>query len=328
MASFRCVSSLLACFAALLASSFAAPAPAATVTGLYDAAQRVQNSQQDAAFLEALKTVVVRVSGQRDAVERLGGRLGNPRSYVQRFGMAAHDVLEVGFDSVSIDRLLTGAGLPIWGHERPAVLVLLSIEDVDGSTRWLGDDLPTLEREIVANTAAQRGLPLKWPVMDEQDRAAASAGSAAALMQAATRYGANATLLGRAADGTTRWTLVYGEGEAQGRGGLEDGVHLAADTFAHVFAVSGSSLDTVIVEVSGIADLHAYANTLNYLEGMTLVRGVSLEQVSGETLRFRLAVRGDAATLQRAIALEDRLVPTQGAGQASGGGRLAFRYQR
>ncbi len=53
-------------------------------------------------------------------------------------------------------------------------------------------------------------------------------------------------------------------------------------------------------------DLNAYASTLNYLEGMTLVRGVAVEQIAGDTLRFRLAVRGDATTLRRAIALDNQ----------------------
>jgi hypothetical protein len=60
---------------------------------------------------------------------------------------------------------------------------------------------------------------------------------------------------------------------------------------------------------------------------MTLVRGVELEQVAGEKMRFRLAVRGDAATLRRAIALDRRLMPTDLADGAAAADRLAFRYQ-
>ena len=161
--------------------------------------------------------------------------------------------------------------------------------------------------------------------MDAQERTEASSESPG-LMQAAARYGANAVLLGRARGGIVQWTLLSNEGAAQASGGLDDGVHLAADTFARVFAASGSSLGSVIVEVAGISDLNAYAATLNYLEGMTLVRSVALEQVAGEKMRFRLAVRGDAATLRRAIALDHRLVPTDAADGAAAD-RLAFRYQ-
>lgn len=326
MASFRCIPLLLAC---LFAPWLVPAASAATVSGLYDAAQPVQGSQ-DAAFVQALKTVVVRVSGQRDAAARLGSALNDPRRYVQRYGMTANEVLEVGFDHLSIDRLLAEVGLPIWGHERPLVLVLLGIETVEGALHWVGADLPAPEREVIAQVAAERGLPLRWPVMDEQDRAAAASASPAALMQVAQRYGANAALLGQVREGAARWTLVTGEGGAHAAGGLEEGVHLAADTFARVFAVPASASNTVQLEVTGIDSLDAYAQTLNYLEGLTLVRALALEQVSGETMRFRVAVRGDASTLQRAIGLEDRLVPMHDAQPAPASGateRLAFRYR-
>jgi hypothetical protein len=317
----RCLSSWLALLPARLV---VASARAVTVPDLYETAQPVDGSR-DAAFVEALKTVLVRVSGQRDAATRVGD-VSDPRKYVQRFGFTADNVLEVGFDSASVDRLLSNAGLPIWGRERPATVVMFGAED-GGSWRWLASDTPTQERDAIERVARQRGLPLKWPVMDAQERAAASS-DAPGLLQTAERYGADAVLLGRSRGGVVQWTLISREGAAQASGGVDAGVHLAADTFARVFAAQASSLGSVVVEVGGISNLDAYAATLNYLEGMTLVRGVALEQVTGEKMRFRLAVRGDAATLRRAIALDHRLVPLDAADGSSGAGdRLAFRYQ-
>jgi uncharacterized protein len=323
MALFRCLAPRLALLAVVLA---APSAQAVTVTDLYETAQPVEGSR-DAAFVDALKTVLVRVSGQRDAASRVG-EVKDPRKYVQRFGFTADGVLEVGFDSSSVDQLLSNAGLPIWGRERPVTLVMLGAEGSDGVTHWLAADTPGPERDALTRAARVRGLPVKWAVMDSQERAAATAESPG-LLQAASRYGANAVLLGRARGGAVQWTLLSEDGAAQASGSLDDGVHLAADTFARVYAASGSSLGSVIVEVAGIQDLNAYAATLNYLESMTLVRGVALEQVSGEKMRFRLAVRGDAATLRRAIALDRRLVPTDATTDDAGAGadRLAFRYQ-
>ena len=87
-----------------------------------------------------------------------------------------------------------------------------------------------------------------------------------------------------------------------------------------MFATTGSALGDVTVEVSGIVDLNAYASTLNYLESMTLVRGVAVEQVAGDTLRL---------TLRRAIALDNRLAPlTEPSPEsATANARLSFRYQ-
>lgn len=314
----RCLSSALALLSAL---ALVGAAHAVTVPNLYETTQPVDSSR-DAAFVEALKTVLVRVSGQRDAAARVGD-INDPRKYVQRFGFTADNMLEVGFDSASIDHLLSNAGLPIWGRERPATVVMFGTDD----GRWLASDTPAQERDAIEKAARLRGLPLKWPVMDAQERAAASS-DAPGLLQTAERYGADAVLLGRSRGGVVQWTLLSKDGAAQATGGIEDGVHLAADTFARVFAASATSLGSVVVEVGGISNLDAYAATLNYLEGMTLVRGVALEQVSGDKMRFRLAVRGDAATLRRAIALDHRLVPIAAPdGSPDAGGRLAFRYQ-
>jgi hypothetical protein len=299
----------------------AVPAGAVTVPDLYETDQPVPNNSRDAAFVEALKTVVVRVSGQRDAPARLGAALNDPRKLVQRFGFTADNVLQVGFDSVSVDKLLQDAGLPIWGRERPATLVLLSVVEPDGYAHWIVGEQPAPQREILSRVARQRGLPLKWPAVEPQGVDASTA------LQEAERYGANAALIGRAQGGSVRWTLVSNDGSSQASGGLDEGVHLAADSFARVFAASGSSLGNVLVEVSGIGNLDAYAATLNYLESMTLVRAVALEQVAGDTMRFKLAVRGDAATLKRAIALDNRLVPQGDASVPPVGERLAFRYR-
>jgi hypothetical protein len=318
MALIRWLSLCVAC--ALAMASI--PVGAVTVADLYETDQPVPNDSRDAAFVEALKTVVVRVSGQRDAPARLGGALNDPRKFVQRFGFTADNVLQVGLDSVSVDKLLQEAGLPIWGRERPATLVLLSVVEPDGYTHWITGDQPAPQRDALTRVARQRGLPLKWPAVNPQGLDDSTA------LQEAERYGANATLIGRAQGGTVRWTLISNDGATQTSGSIEDGVHLAADSFARVFAASGSSLGNVLVEVSGIGDLDAYAATLNYLEAMTLVRAVALEQVSGDTMRFKLAVRGDAATLRRAIALDSKLVPQGDASTPPLGERLAFRYRR
>jgi hypothetical protein len=328
---FRSKHARLSALLALAALLTAFAAQAVTLRDLYETAQPVGVSRE-AAFEEALRVVVVRVSGRRDAPQRLGAELANPREYVQRFGFTEDNVLQVGFDSVSIDNLLTGAGLPIWGRERPATLVVLGLEDAAG-VRWLSSDVPAAEREAVERTAYERGLPLVWPSMDGDDRALADAGLAASQeswLDVARRYGAHAALIGRMRDGSVRWTLISNDAVEQTVGDLAEGVHLAADAFARVYAASGGSLSSVALEVAGVVDLNAYASVVNYLESITLVRSVSVEQVAGDVLRLKLAVRGDADTLERAIALDNRLLPlgSSGTNASTAGERLSFRYNR
>lgn len=304
----------------------ACSALAATLDDLYETAQPITTSQ-DAAFLDALRTVVVRVSGQRDAPARLGSALTNPRQYVQRFGVTENNVLQVGFDDVSVDRLLTQAGLPIWGRERPATMIVLSLDEAGGE--WASLDVSPMDKERIARVAHERGVPLHWGALDSQDRNTLFASQdEASLLPIARRNNANALLIGRGRRDALQWTLASVDGLSQSSGSIEEGVHFAADAFAKVFAAAGNSLTHVTVDVAGITNLDAYASTLNYLEGMTLVRNVAVQSVTGDVLRFRLAVRGDATTLQRSISLDNRLVPVQGTGALGAAEQqLSFRYQ-
>lgn len=318
----------------------AIPASAAVVSNLYQAtvpASGRGDAARNAAFATALRMVAVRASGLRDAGERLSpATVADARRYVQRFGDNPDGTLQVGFDGDSIDRILAQNDLPVWGRERPLTLVWLSIEDAAGQQSWVGPDVVLPETRVIQQVAALRGLPLVWPVMDMEDRLLAGAlgndeQEATRLAALASRYRADGILVGRArraATGelTVRWSLHFGETTNATSGSLAEGVQFAADHLSRVFAAAAGSVQDVLVDVTAIDSLQAYAETLNYLEGMTLVRSAAVDHVSGDTVRFRLQVRGDAGLLARAIGLGSRLVPEQGAA-ALAPGRLALRYQ-
>jgi hypothetical protein len=237
--------------------------------------------------------------------------------------------LQVDFDEKAVTRLLIDAGLPLWGKERPLTLICLKLEDA-GSTMWISRDSSTPERQSVEAAAANRGLPLVWPVMsgEEQSLLDSPVGSSQ-LLQLVRRYGADAILIGRAvrttADVSGRWSLQAESTTVDVTGGLSAGIDATADMFAKLYAVSGSALSEVVVEISGVQTLKAYAEMLNSLESLTVVRTVAVERVAGDTVRFRLAVRGDSQTLRRALALNRRLASDTAAGTADD--HLSFRYQ-
>jgi hypothetical protein len=302
------------------------PAAATTVSGLYEAsvsvADRGEKARNDG-FANALAVVAVRVSGARDAAARLGSNLGNARRFVQRFGYATNGQLQVGFDGDAVNRMLTDAGLAVWGRERPLTLVCLQT-----NSGWITAGSSGSERQSVEAAALRRGLPVVWPTASPDD-AVLSGGTAAQLHELAGRYGADALLVGRGV-GTdaASWSFHTGNDNATADGAPTTGVDLAADTLARFYASSGSTIGETLVYVSGIAGLKAYADTLNYLEALTQVRSVAVDQVNGDVVHFRLAVRGDPQTLKRAIALDRRLsvAQTDDAGSAPSD-HLSFRYQ-
>jgi hypothetical protein len=319
----------------------ATPALAAVVVPrLYEASvpsAGTSEAGRKAAFAAALKVVAVRSSGRRDAGERLApAALADAGRLVQRFGDNPDGTMQVGFDRASIDRLLAQNDLPVWGSERPVTLVWLMVEDANGQQNFVGSQTVMPESRVLQQVAELRGLPLAWPVMDTEDRQLVqSIGSpdqaTTRLDTLAARYRADAVLVGRArrgagAESAVRWTLHFAGTNAETAGSVAEGVHFAADQLATLFAAANGAEQSLVVDVAAVSDLKAYAETLNYLEGLTLVRSVAVEHVDGDTVRFRLQVRGDAGLLARAVRLGARLVPEQGEGIVAPD-RLALRYQ-
>ena len=221
--------------------SIAVAAHAVTVPDLYETAQPVDGSR-DAAFVEALKTVLVRVSGQRDAAAARRRELSEPRKYVQRFGFTADNVLEVGFDSV------IGRSAAVEG--RLADLGARASGDAGDARRRGGGGscplgrpptTPAREREAIderrasARTAAEVARDGSRRSAPRPERCRRFAAACCRPRRATARTPCSSVV---PAAVSVHWTLVSSDGAAQASGGLEDGVHLAADTFARVFAAS------------------------------------------------------------------------------------------
>jgi hypothetical protein len=62
-----------------------------------------------------------------------------------------------------------------------------------------------------------------------------------------------------------------------------------------------------LVSIGGIHNLDAYASAMSYLQGLTVVLNVAVEQMGADAMRLRVAVRGDANTLRRAVELKRRV---------------------
>jgi hypothetical protein len=297
------------------------PATALTRYEPYQATAPVSDrseAAQSAAFQSAMRTVLVRVTGNRSAEEdaALAPLVSNARRYVQQYRPAADGLLWVAFDGAAIERWLVQSGQPVWGRDRPATFVWLAAQTGTQSGVVISaDDTSELKGSVDA-AASLRGLPLIWPsAADLQknhiDFAAVNGGSASVLADIAHRLGGDAVLIGRANGNTAaaavRWTHLFQDRSSEYSGALE-GVNRAADLYAGLFAASGN-LQPVDIEVTGIGDLREYASIENYLESQTFISHLSVQELSGDTVRFRLATRGGADSLRRSLTLSGRLTP-------------------
>jgi uncharacterized protein len=308
---------LWACVAGL---GFATSAFSLTRAEMYQATAPVSDrseAAQTAAFQNAMRTVLIRVTGRRSADDdpNLSQLVANARRYVQQYRAAPDSQLWVAFDGPAIERWLTQNGQPLWGHERPTTLMLVAVQTgPQGGNVISTEDTSELKAAIDA-AALARGLPLVWPSGAELqkyhiDFAAVNGGSPSTLADVGKRLGSDGILIGRASGATSnagvRWTHLFQDRSSEYSGTLE-GVNRAADMYAGLFAASGS-LVPVDIEVVGVNDLRDYASLESYLESLTFISHVSVESLTGDTVRFRLATRG-GDSLQRALSLNGRLQP-------------------
>ncbi|HMD75390.1 MAG TPA: DUF2066 domain-containing protein [Steroidobacteraceae bacterium] len=325
----------LVCLAGILLHG-ATGACAAARSDLYQAMSPLLDRTEGgytAAFQTAFKTVLVRVTGLRnaDADPALAALVGEARRFVQQYHPTPDGQLWIAFDGAAIERWLTQHAQPVWGRERPTTLVLLAAQ----TTALTGivvtrDDSSELKLLLDAQAAA-RGIQLLWPSSadlqsNHLDFAALNTMPSASLAEIAHRLGGDGILIGHASNATgaasMRWTHVFADRNSDFAGTLE-GVDRAADTYAGLFATSGS-FAPVDIEVEGINDVKDYAGVQSFLESLAFITHVSIEAFDGDTARFRLTMRGGVEPLNRAIALSGLLMPLA----AGDNGLQRFRLHR
>jgi uncharacterized protein len=331
--------SLWATLALALAIAIAAlPASAARVAGLYEAEVDMPGGR-DEAFRAALGTVLVRITGRRDVVDRpeVAPLLAAAADYAQQFRQPAPNRLWAAFDGGALERELARLNQPVWGAERPNTLLWIAV-DAGGGQRFVVASGAEFDEEAeihgqVLEAAARRGVPMMFPLMDAEDRALASfpevwGGFEDSVLEASRRYGADTVLVGRLAAedlGHGRWTLFGTDGVERWSGGVTDSVDRVADGFAARFAVvtSGESR-TVWLTVSGIESLEDYGRINRFLGSLTAVETLGVETVERDQVVFRVALRGEAATLDEAVRLGGMLRPDGGRSERE----LSYRVAR
>lgn len=285
----------------------------------------------EAAFRQAMRDVLVRVTGRGDApeLENLAPLVAGASRYVKSFRRAPGGMLAVSFDGPAIEDAVDASGLAFWDNQRPVTLVWLAL-DRGGDRRALVSSSDTsAEKSRVDADAERRGLPLVWPdAGDDLVRAMQEAwsGNQDALRDSARRYGADGVLIGRArlsAPGRfdVNWTFSSPGADGSASGDLEAGPALAAERYAGVYAARGAAQRTdQVVTVTGIASLEGYASAMRTLAKLPPVRGVAVDEVTPDGVSFRVHVRGDPGSLHQAIQRDGRL-------QAVDSGRLIYALQ-
>lgn len=320
---------------------FTITATAVPVDNLYSAQVEVESqsaADREAGVRNALAAVLVKLTGDRQAAQRPEAQLmlKQAERYVEQYQYSEKrtpsaqtgqgELLWVGFDADAVTRSLQDSGLPIWGRNRPFLIMWVGVEE--SGRRYLLDPgtKPDL-REAVEMAAAARGLLVSLPLMDLEDQAAIDAADvwgnfSDRIDKASNRYRANGILVGRihrepGGQWRGRWSFEEGgtshqwEGRSESlRGALTSGVDGTADFLAHRYAqVLTASTEELIFAVEGVVSTERYAQVLRYLDSLESIGEVRVAAVEGDRVTFQLRLRTDREGFGRSVALGDVLVP-------------------
>ena len=254
----------------------------------------------------------------------------NPARYVLQFQQGADETLSISFDGAAIEKVLRNAGETVWGADRPLTLIWLAVDWGQGGREIIaaGDperagaarsiDRNRLLRERVQETAARRGIPVAFPLLDTEDLQKVSftdiwGGFDEQLLQASRRYQAKSILVGRIrarAIQRNRWTYYFGGRQEEWSGEPENAVNLLANALAAEFSVSGTApMETVTLNIAGIDSVRAYGTVQRYLTHLNLIEDFEVHTVSGDQIRYEVRLRGGSNRLRRALEISDILMP-------------------
>ncbi|MGE8497600.1 MAG: DUF2066 domain-containing protein [Pseudomonas sp.] len=294
----------------LCLSLLSLPGFAATVNDLYQVREPVASQEPDernAALGRALETLVLRLTGSRDAAQgqALAELRKDPQQIVSQYGYE-DDKLLVDFDPVSTDRSLRQAGLSLWGANRPAILVWW-LNDASTGTNMVGDGQSSAAP--LRQAAQHRGLPLRLPLADLSEQLLATsenltANDPQALRSASERYAADALLAVQAREEGGQWRAEWrlwlgdereqGKAEGADQAALADAVMLAvSERLAPRFVVSPGAASSLTVEIQG-TDLGRYAELQRVLEPFA----AQLREVDGDRLIYQVNASGEQLRAQ------------------------------
>jgi hypothetical protein len=102
---------------------------------------------------------------------------------------------------------------------------------------------------------------------------------------------------------------------------LQQGMDDTADQLASRFAVANRGGDNVVrISVDGVRTLAAYARINEYLNSLTSVVDVQVEQLTGSQVQYNLQLNGGLQDLTRTVSIGTVLEPV--AGEVPGSYRL------
>lgn len=297
-------------------------ASAAKVADLYEASVAADSrgtKAQTAQLREAMKNVLVKVSGTTDVLgdPNIQTELKNPQGYLRQFSYIDEGTkLTAEFNARAVDSLLKSNRWSIWDATRPYTLLLVMGPDgqvlTDEHQEWA---------QSLRSASSARGLPVGMPLMDFEDQVVIAPAnirsrSTGLFQHGLTRYQADCILIGTVAPGSDAsgvFTLFDGErlhefslSEATVGELARSMVENTSQYLASRFATSNQQSEIKVI-VEGIRGLSDHAAVQSELQRLKPTEKLYTMDVEGTRASYMLQVNGSLSSLLFAAGLSDNL---------------------
>jgi len=288
----------------------------------------------------ALAEVLVKVTGNTNVINnpKIKSYLANPSQFVQEYTyetvMPANPkpfMLEVWFNPESVNKLLRGTGVPLWGQSRPLILTYLDYQGLNATPEILGDSSPGNVVTLVKQKFSGRGLPVIFPTMDATDLSQINVNDVntfafPALINSAKRYGSEGILLGkitqRPNDFVTQWKFRLGAKEWVWNftgSSLDAILDNLSNSMANTLSVRFAAVETnqvtdhVLVKFIGITQSDDFVSLIDYLKNMTPVADVVPKEIKDTEVLLKISLHSNVNAFVEAISLSPKFssVPDQ-----------------
>ena len=286
------------------------------------------------AVLDGFKEILVRKSGSRQALSTSEVRQAYRKvtAYLQRFQYSTNNlpdnehpyILQLDFEPRLIDELIQGAGMPIWGSNRPVTILWLATEQ-NFRREVIKEDLqPDSFSSLIMENAKRRGIPVILPLMDLEDELNVTISDIwgrfnSSVVTASERYAADSVVTGRISQLGENWQakLSYiNQGSEQlldfSQATPELLMEALTDQLAELLCQKYCVVETVTshqirIQVSGVGNFANFKGVQQHLENLSSIRKVEVDKISATNVRFNIALLGDLQSVKDGIALANKL---------------------
>ncbi len=311
------------------------PTLAVTVEDLYTVEVPVADqttSLRLGAFREAFQQVVVEVSGSDDALLSPAFKrpIQNSSRYVKQFTYDSRVIeggqefgnslyLKIDFDQRLIESLLRDNNFPVWGHERPGSLLVISY-DFNETIKLVSDDSTPKLVDLFDIAAVRQGLPVLYPLMDLEDISLVRVGDVVSrhiekIEIMASRYAPDALvvgqIVGRSGEGWLGdWEVRFDEQlfKWQHKASSQEAVvnqvvrHLSR-VLALEYALESHTASTqnLLMSISALPGISQLISAQNYLQSLTVVESARVQLIENDVVTFKVRLKNEIEDLQRLI---------------------------